>query len=264
MSLCVIDIGNTNVKIAFFKEDRFEESRSISSGASLKELLIPFFQSKSIEKAFIASVQQETENTIKEILSGLSIPAVMLDSTRLTLTLDVDEPKAVGQDRIANCYGALHHFPTFDCIIVDIGTAVTFDFVTKEGSYLGGAIYPGIDISAKALASYTSKLPLVQVLKPESALSRTTETHIQSGIYYGLLGAIERIVSELRLTSLSPSSVKVLATGGATRIENTTMCEDKVLFVEDLKDLVDFIDPHLTVVGLYEIFKEQLSKKQEK
>jgi len=264
MSLCVIDIGNTNVKIAFFKEDRLEESRSISSKSCLKEHLTPLFQSRSIDKAFIASVHEETEKSIKEILSALNISTVMLDPSRLGLTLDVDEPKAVGQDRIANCYGALHHFPTFDCIVVDIGTAVTFDFVTKEGSYLGGAIYPGIDISAKALASYTDKLPVVQVLKPESALSRTTESHIQSGIYYGLLGAVERIISELRLTSASPSSVKVLATGGATRIENTTMCEDKVLFVEDLKDLVDFIDPHLTVVGLYEIFKEQLSKKQEK
>lgn len=264
MSLCIIDIGNTNVKIAFFKEDCLEESRSIPSSSSLKEVLIPFLQSKAIEKAFIASVQHETEKTVKEILHEHSIPIVMFDPVLLSLTLDVDEPQAVGQDRIANVYGALRHFPTFDCIVVDIGTAVTFDFVTKEGSYLGGAIYPGIDISAKALANYTNKLPYVQVLKPETALARTTETHIQSGIYYGLLGAVERIVSELRLTSISPSSVKVLATGGATRIENTNMCEDKVLFIEDLKDLVDFIDPHLTAVGLYEIFKEHLSKKQEK
>lgn len=264
MSLCIIDIGNTNVKIGFFAGDRLEEARSIASSSDLKGILHPFLQSKSIEKAFIASVQPETEKIIRSLLEGLKIPITTFDPVLLSLTLDVEEPQALGQDRIANAYGALHHFPTFDCVVVDIGTAVTFDFVTKEGSYIGGAIYPGIDISAKALSQYTNKLPYVQVLKPESPLARTTETHLQSGIYYGLLGAIERIVAELCLTAPSPSSVKIIATGGATRIENTAMCESKVEFVNDLKELVDFIDPHLTLVGLYEIFKEHIIKKQEK
>lgn len=264
MSLCIIDIGNTNVKIGFFSNDRLEEARSIASSKDLKEILLPFLQSKSIEKAFIASVHPETEKVLHNLLEDLNIPVIPFDRVLLSLTLDVDEPEALGQDRIANAYGALHHFPTFDCVIVDIGTAVTFDFVTKEGSYRGGAIYPGIDISAKALSQYTSKLPYVQVLKPESALARTTETHLQSGLYYGLLGAMERIVAELCLTAPSPSSVKVIATGGATRIENTALCESKVEFVDDLKELVDFIDPHLTLVGLYEIFKEHIIKKQEK
>src|ERR1700678_564973 len=83
----------------------------------------------------------------------------------------------------ASAPGALARFPTNDCIIVDVGTAITLDFVAKEAPYLGGMIYPGADLCAKALAEYTDKLPLISPQKPESALAKTTETHLQSGIY---------------------------------------------------------------------------------
>ncbi|MCX6991312.1 MAG: type III pantothenate kinase [Chlamydiae bacterium] len=264
MSHCVIDIGNTNITLGFFSDDRLIGSRSGACSPDLEKSLLPFLREKSIEKAFVASTHEETNKTILKILHELAIPVVSLDPVLLSLTIDVDEPREIGHDRIAGVYGALHHFPTFDCIVIDIGTTVTFDYVTKEGTYIGGAIYPGAQMSAKALANDPGKLPLVETLKPQSALGKTTKESIQSGIYYGLLGAIERVVAELCLCSLSPSSVKVLATGDATRMENAPTCEDRALFLDDLKDLTDTIDPHLKIVGLYEIFKEQLLKKQEK
>jgi type III pantothenate kinase len=264
MSHCVIDIGSATITLGFFSEDRLTESRSGACSPDLEKILPPFLREKSIEKAFVASTHEETNKSILKILKELAIPVVSLDPVLLSITIDVDEPREIGYDRIANVYGALHHFPTFDCIVVDIGTTVSFDFVTKEGSYIGGAIYPGSEISAKALGNETSELPLVEILKPQSALGKTIKENIQSGIYYGLLGAIERIVAELCLSSPSPGSVKVIATGSATRLENTLNCEDSALFLDDLKDLTDTIDPHLKLVGLYEIFKEQLLKKQEK
>jgi len=264
MSHCVIDIGRATITLGFFAEDRLVETRSGACSPDLEKILPPFLREKSIKKAFVASVEEKTKKMILEILKELEIPIVMVDPVALSLTIDVDEPRSVALDRIASVYGALRHFPTFNCLVIDIGTNVTFDFVTKEGSYIGGAIYPGYEISAKALANEPSKMPLVEILKPQSALGRTINENIQSGIYYGLLGAIERIVAELCLCSPSSSSVKVLATGDATHIENAPICEEKALFLDDLKDLIDTIDPHLKIVGLYEIFKEQLSKKQEK
>jgi type III pantothenate kinase len=264
MIFCIIDIGNSCIKIAFFENDTLIKTFSIDHTNLNTNEVQDALSSYIIKSAFIASVHKKVEHFLCDILDRLCISYEILDISKLSLTFSVQEPLAVGHDRIANVYGALHHFPTSDCLIVDIGTAVTFDFVTKEGDYLGGAIYPGCDISAKALSTYIDQLPLANITKPPSPIGKTTIEHIQSGIYYGLLGAIERILDEIRSTSPSPSSIKILATGGATRIENTSICEAKRAFTDDLKDLVDFINPHLTLLGLYEIFKEHLSKKQEK
>ena len=248
MSDCVIYIGSATITFGFFSENRLLESRSAIPSPDLEQKILPFLREKAIEKAFVSSTHEETNKKILKILNELAIPITTIDPVLLSLTVDVDEPGEISQDRIANVYGALHHFPTFDCIVIDIGTSVTFDYVTKEGSYIGGAIYPGFKILAQALGTDSCKPPLVEIVKPQSALGKTPKENI----------------AELCLSSPSPGSVKVIATGCTTRIENTLMCEESTLFLEDLKDLTDTIDPHLKLVGLYEIFKEQLFKKQEK
>lgn len=245
----VIDIGNSRIKIGLFEEDRLSGSRSIPIQDFNAELLDSCFSGKKIDNLLISSVNQPVEQLVTAALTSRQLPSKILDFSKIKMQLDVDEPEAVGHDRIANAYGALKHFPTNDCIIIDIGTAVTADFVAKEGRYTGGMIYPGPTLSAKVLADYTDQLPLVTVLKPDSPLGKTTETHIQSGIYYGLLGAVERMIAELRMTAPSPSAVKILATGGATTA---------IDFVDDLKELVDDINPYLTLIGLHEIQKETL------
>ncbi|MGE0669437.1 MAG: type III pantothenate kinase [Parachlamydiales bacterium] len=255
----VIDIGNSRIKLGFFVEDRLDFTCAAAIKSFSQENFGAVLKGRTIGRVLISSVNHSAEQLVLQALTAHQLPYSVLDFSTVKMALDVDEPEAVGHDRIANAYGALKIFPTFDCIIIDIGTAVTADFVAKEGRYTGGMIYPGPALSAKVLADYTDKLPLVSILKPDSPLGKTTETHIQSGIYYGLLGAIERLIAELRMTAPSPSSVKVLATGGATAIEDTGMCEGKVAFVEDLKELVDFINPHLTLVGLHEIQKEHIS-----
>lgn len=254
----VLDIGNSHLKGGIFEKSTLLETFAIPCQPFSVQALQAQLKDNTFNAILLSSVNTAIEPQVKTLFEGGSSPFYMLNPKDLTLTLDVDEPEALGHDRIANAYGALFHFPSQDCIIVDVGTAVTFDVVTKEGWYKGGAIYPGIELSAKALANYTDKLPLVTVEKPPSALARTTETHIQSGIYFGLLGAIERIIFELKSAFESPSSLQVLATGGATKIDATSACAAKVAFTNDLKELVDFIDPHLTLVGLHEILKEYL------
>ncbi len=238
----VLDIGNSRIKGGIF-----EGKKLLEFFASNKEEFVRFLEGKQIQNVLVSSVNSKAEEGIKKYLEQQKIKTRFLDYSKLKLVLDVDEPEAVGQDRIANAYGALVRFPLNDCIVVDIGTAITVDFIVKEGRYMGGMIYAGAEACAKALADYTDKLPLATLKKPDSALAKTTMTHLQAGIYYGQLGAIERMIAELRAAALSPSSVKVIATGG--QAEN-----------EDLRDFVDFIDPHLTIVGLREILEETQNK----
>ena len=239
----VLDIGNFRMKGAFFEGDEVMSPFVLPLEVeALKHVL----ENKQIERTLVSSVNDSFEGEVKKTLDY-----ELLDFSKVKVKLDVDEPQSLGHDRIANVYGALSHFPQNNCVVVDLGTAVTFDFVGCNGCYLGGAIYPGIDIGAKALAEYTDKLPLVSCARPETAVAKTTETHIQAGLYWGLLGAVERLTFEMRQSVESPSDVKVIATGGLFR----QLQGEK--FAQDMSDLVDLIDPLLTLIGLHEIMKEK-------
>lgn len=259
MILC-LDIGNTYVKAGVFSNDILIEFHSIIP-SKLNNELIELIAKCKPEVAFISSVEKKSEGIIIPLFDNLGLKYIKMDRSLISLQISLDEPDQLGEDRIANSYGVLKLFPSNDCLVIDIGTTLTFDFVSKEGIYLGGAIYPGVDISLKSLSEGANMLPLVSLEKPTLALGKSTTSHIQSGIYYGLLGAIERISAEICLSAESPSSVKIVATGGLTKAKSSLLAS---LFYEDLKDIVDFIDPSLTINGTYEIFKEHLSKKQEK
>jgi type III pantothenate kinase len=256
----VLDIGNSRVKGGFFDaEKKLMATFAFASDDLSKEELKHSLEGKLLRHVLVASVNSKAEETVFASLREQNLGFISLNPSALKLVLEVDEPEQLGHDRIANAYGALSRFPLNDCMIIDIGTAITSDFVAKEGRYLGGMIYPGAALCAKALADYTDKLPLVAFKKTSSPLAKTTQTHVQGGIYYGQLGAIERMIDALKLSCDSPSSVKVIATGGITWVD-TSVCCGNVEFIEDLKELVDFIDPHLTLVGLHEILIE-LTKK---
>lgn len=258
----VIDIGNVRIKGGLFKEDKLVYNFVFAAFPFSKDTFNAHILGRPIQRAFISSVNSQLEMHIKTALAAASIPCEFLHYADLQLKLQVEKPEALGHDRIANAYGALFRFPLNDCIIVDIGTAITCDLVSKDGCFLGGMLFPGAELCAKALTGHSDQLPLVAPIKPPMILGPTTEAHIQSGIYYGQLGAIERLIAELSVIMPSPSSVKIIATGGATHIEDARTCAAKVTFVEDLKELVDFIDPNLTLVGLHEILKEQVSKER--
>ncbi len=246
----VIDIGHARIKGALFDGKTLIDAFWLASPPTPKEKLTQFLQGRTIRNVFVSSINPQMEEELKHTLQQAHINYYFLDYKVLKMGFEVDEPHQLGADRIANAYGALVRFPLNDCIVVDIGSAITVDFVAKEGRYLGGMIYPGAPLCAQALHTY--HLPLIKLQKPSSALAKTTETHLQSGIYYGQLGAIERMIAELSLSAISPSSVKILATGSSA-----------AAYEEDLAELVDLIDPHLTLVGLHEILSETLSKKKE-
>ncbi|MDV3257875.1 MAG: type III pantothenate kinase [Sphingomonas sp.] len=161
------------------------------------------------------------------------------------IALDVDEPQNVGADRALNAIGAHARHPQ-DLIIVDFGTATTFDVIDYEGAYKGGIIAPGINLSLDALVSAAAKLPRIAIAVPDddSVIGRTTETQMLIGVYWGYVAMIEGLVARLRSEIGRP--VKVVATGGLA-----------ILFSKH-SDVFDVIEPDLTIQGLALLAAEAL------
>lgn len=138
-------------------------------------------------------------------------------------------PHEVGADRIAGAIAASHRRPASNLIVVDCGTATTFDVVTAEGDYLGGAILPGIGISVETLAGKTAKLPSVEIARPAAALGRSTVESIQAGIYHAHVGAIRHLTAELSREAFNGQRPYIVGTGGFARLLLTENVFDEVV-----------------------------------
>jgi type III pantothenate kinase len=150
--------------------------------------------------------------------------------------IKVDQPQEVGADRLLNALAAHHHYHG-PLIVIDLGTATTFDVVDEKGAYLGGVIAPGINLSVEALHRAAARLPRIGIGRPQSAIGRNTVSAMQSGIFWGYVGMIEGIVTRIRNEADFPR-MKVIATGGLAPLlaEGTT--------------LIERIDPDITLEGL--------------
>ena len=162
-------------------------------------------------------------------------PFVLQAGVKTGLKIRYRNPAEVGADRVANAIAATLRHPQRDCLVIDCGTATTFDVVTATGDYLGGAILPGVGISAEMLSSRTAKLPRVEIARPESALGRTTAESIQSGLYHGNIGAIRNLIAALTVEGFAGQRPQVIGTGGFAR-----MFEAEGLFDEIVPELVLF------------------------
>jgi pantothenate kinase type III len=257
----VLDVGNSSVGGAFFESSSLVETFHLSSRPLSKEKLIAQIKKRPVRAAMLGADNFNAGHIAKEALDELSIPYFFVDSSELSILLDVENPEEVGADRIANTYGALYTHPEANSIVIDMGTAVTFDVIAKERRFLGGAIYPGPYLSAKALSDAADKLPVVPIEKPKSCLSRSTIGNIQSGLYYGLIGTIERIVKEIKSARFSHSKVVVIATGGLTKSDlgpdSFLSAKFRMDLENDLKGLVDYFEPDLTLLGLHQMLLEK-------
>jgi type III pantothenate kinase len=224
----VVDCGSKEIKAGLFEEDRFLESFI----AARPEQLLEFLKDKKIGSGLISGGGPE----IAALLTGF--PCKTLEPANFK-RLGTEQP-----DKIANIFGALYRFPLNDCVIVDLGTVVRFDYVTKQGVYLGGAVFPNFEAIFHELEKQAFPGFGEQSI---AALGKQKIEQSKSGCYFGLLGAIERVVAELRLSSEAPSNVMAVATGGPTRFPQIQ---------KDLQDFIDYVDPHLTLIGLNQILKE--------
>ena len=244
MLLC-LDIGNTQIHGGVFDGDalRLQFRKSTQPLGSSDELGI-FFVSvlrengvypRSVDRVALCSVVPAALHSLRGASRKYfrSEPFVLQAGVKTGLKVRYRNPLEVGADRIAGAIAAARRQPGRNLIVVDCGTATTFDVVTAGGDYLGGVILPGVGVSAETLASRTAKLPRVEIARPESVLGRSTVESIQSGLYHGHSGAIRHLVAELTREVFGGQRPHVVGTGGFAR-----MFEEERLFDEVVPELV--------------------------
>lgn len=250
--ILVIDVGNTHTVIGVYKEEKLLGYWRISTdlnktedeyGMLVKNLLSNSNLSLSdIKSVVISCVIPPVSWILKKMsIDYFKVSALVVGpGIKTGICIKTDNPKEVGADRIVNAIAAykLHGGPV---IIVDFGTATTFCAVDKEGVYLGGAIAPGLEISAEALFEKTAKLPKIELIKPKHSIGSNTITAMQSGIFFGYLGLTNELIRRFK-RELGEDSV-VVATGGQAELIGS---ESK---------LIDKINPLLTLEGLRLIYE---------
>ena len=246
--LLAIDLGNTNTKFAVYDGETQRGIWRVSTDRKRTAdeyagWLLPLMQiggiaKTDIQRVIISSVVPEALfhiTTLSRRYFGTSAQIVGEPNVKLGITARIDQPSEAGADRLVNavashaCYGG-------PLIVIDFGTATTFDLVDDEGNYCGGVISPGINLSLEALYLTAAKLPHVAIKRPAKVIGTATVPAMQSGIFWGYVGLIEGIVTRMRAEYKVP--LKVVATGGlATMFAEAT-------------ELIEHIDPDLTLKGL--------------
>jgi len=226
--IVVVDVGNTNIVFGVYDGKkllnhwRMSTDRDKTSDEFGMFLMNIFSYDKidisDIEAVVIASVvppiMYSLEHAIRKYLK--LEPIVVGPGIKTGINIKYENPREVGADRIVNAVAALEIYkPPF--IIVDFGTATTFCAVSSNGEYLGGAICPGIKISAEALFQKAAKLPRIDLVKPDTVIGRNTVSSMQSGIVYGYVGSVDYIVRRIK-KEMREDNIKVIATGGLARL----------------------------------------------
>ncbi len=256
--LLTLDVGNTNTVLGLYRlgSDELVTHWRISTlrTQTVDEygvLFLNLFALRKIEASevssvIISSVVPPLESTLRQVCERyFNVKAMFVEpGIKTGMPILVDNPAELGADRLVNGVAAFARYGG-PCIVVDFGTATTFDVISPKGEYIGGVIAPGLAISAEALFARAAKLSRVDVKKPAKVVGTNTIAHMQSGLYYGYIGLVdgilERILDETRSVDSPPP--KIVATGGLAR-----------LIVDDSK-YIDTIDDMLTLDGLRLIYE---------
>lgn len=259
--LLAIDIGNTNVTTGVYQGDellaqwRFatNSDKMADEYAMLLRSLFKYCEldPELVRGVVISSVVPPLTATFEDLSRRYFklIPLVVGPGIRTGVRIIYDSPKEVGADRIVDAVAAYRLYGG-PCIVVDFGTATTFDAISSEGNYLGGAIAPGIRISTEALFEHAAKLPRIELVRPKSAIGKNTVSSMQSGIIFGYVGLVEGIIARFKQEL---GQARVIATGGLAEI----MARET--------PVIDVVDDRLTMYGLrliYEINKRSESASQ--
>ena len=257
--LLAVDVGNTQTMIGLMEGESIAHDWRIATvrhrtGDEIAGLLAGFFSltdrrpREAIDEVAIASVVPRLTSQWRSMCEKhLQItPFIIGPGTRTGMRIVMKNPTEVGADRIVNAVAA---FETFGgpCIVVDFGTATTFDVISAEGDYLGGAIAPGIEVSMEALTTRAAKLIKVDLVEPQQAIGKSTAESLQSGAVYGFAGEVEGIVGAIR-AELGAQG-RVVATGGLAALvaRHTAVIEE--------------VDEYLTLRGIEMIMRRQESRR---
>ncbi len=247
--ILTVDIGNTNVNVGSFQGKKLISNFCIDNKSLTQQKttfhLKPSFLNEA-ENILMASVNPKVESIFYKCLDERYKKKVLKigRDIKLKMPILVEAPEKVGVDRLLNALAAYRRTKT-STIIIDFGTAITFDTVSKKGEFLGGLILPGIKTSASTLNKQTASLPNVDVKKPAKIIGKNTENAISAGIYIGTVGATIHILKEIRKEIRGMRNI--IATGGDAR-----------MFKETIPQIDKFI-PHLTLEGIRIAFTESLN-----
>lgn len=248
-NLLVVDAGNTNIVLGIYRGDELVSSwrlatareRTADEYGILARQLVGDAIDSGLEGAIVASVVPPLNSALTFMVQKYFDidPMFVEPGVKTGIAIHVDNPLEVGADRIVNC-AAAHHAYGGPSVIVDFGTATTFDVVTANAEFIGGVIAPGLNISAEALFARAARLPRVDIRRPDHVIGTNTVVNMQSGIYFGYLGLVDGILA--RIKREVPDLKCVIATGGLA-----------TLFAED-SEHIDEVDTDLTLRGLKIIF----------
>lgn len=257
--LLAIDVGNTNITFAVIQKEEFMATFRMTTklprtsdefGIMICDLLkYKGIDKKEITDVIIASVVPGIMYSLTSgIIKYLNLtPMIVGEGTKTGIRIDTPNPKEVGADRVVDAVAAytLYGGPV---IIVDFGTATTYDLITKEGAFTAGITSPGIRISANALWNDTAKLPEIEIERPASILAKDTITSMQAGLVYGCIGQTEYIIRKIK-EEAKLDKVTVVATGGLGKL------------IADSTDYINEYDQMLTMKGLRIIYEKTSGKK---
>ncbi len=251
--LLAIDVGNTETVVGVFRDedlawrwrmatvpDRTADELALLFGGFLQQQELSF--DRNVTGVVLSSVVPSATQAIREMVRRYFRfqPVVVEPGVKTGVPVLTDNPKEVGADRIVNALAAFTRYGG-PCVVVDFGTATTFDCVSERGEYVGGAIAPGLQVAAQALFEHTARLPLVELVTPQAAIGKNTVESVQSGLIFGYAalidGMVERIAKEL-------SQPTVVATGG---LASVVIGECRA---------VDHHEPWLTLEGLRLVFEK--------
>ncbi len=248
-----IDVGNTNNVLGLFSKDkllthwriRTERNRTTDEyWVLIKEfILLNNVEAETVDDIVISCVVPPLVPVLEEMARKYfnCQPLIVGPGIKTGISILYRNPAEVGADRIVNSVAAFEKYGG-PLIIVDFGTAITFDVVSQKGEYLGGAIFPGVQVSMEALFKNTAKLPRVDLVLPEKIIGKTTVESIQSGMVYGFVGLIDSMVEKIQAEL--GQKAQVIATGGIVEL------------IASKAKAIDIVDPLLTLDGLKIIYEK--------
>ena len=246
--LLVIDVGNTNITLGVFQDNDLRASFRMTTQVARTSdeyglILIDLLRSKNIGIEEIDSViaASVVPKLMWSLTSGIikylnQTPLIVGAGTKTGIRIAATNPKEIGADRIVDAVAAYEIYGG-PVLVIDFGTAITYDLITADGSFIAGVTSPGLRIAANALWTGTAKLPEIEIAMPDTILAKETVTSMQAGLVFGCIGQTEYIVKRM-LEESGIKDCKVVATGGLGKI------------IADATDSIQIYDPNLTLKGL--------------